>query len=281
MSTITAAQVKELRERTGLGMMDCKQALVESAGNIDVAIDNLRKSSALKAAKKSGRVAAEGRVITQLGASHGVIVEVNCETDFVARDENFITFVATVAAAAFAKKSENIEDYPQLLAAREALVQKLGENISIRRIAWLPGCISSYVHTNAKIAVLVSRTGGDESFGKDVAMHVAATNPQVVRPEDTPAAVVEQERAIFVAQASSSGKPADIVKKIVAGRVKKYLQEISLTEQGFVKDPSISIAELAKRNNAVIQKFVYFAVGEGIEKVTTDFAAEVRQQAGG
>ena len=280
MAAITAQMVKALRERTGLGMMDCKKALVESAGDADLAIENLRKSSGMKAAKKAGRTAAEGAVGFKVEAGTGVMVEVNCETDFCARDANFLAFVATVVNTVFDAKQSNVE---QLLTdglekIRVALVQKIGENISVRRAVVLAGNVQSYVHTNGKIGVLVVMEGGNDALGKDIAMHVAALNPQFVSEDTVPADLIAKEREIFVAQAASSGKPPEIVEKMVQGRVGKYLAEISLVAQPFVKDSAIKIAALLKKEGARVTQFVRYEVGEGIEVEAIDFAAEVKRQ---
>jgi elongation factor Ts len=287
MAEITASAVKELRERTGLGMMECKKALTETNGDIDLAIENMRKAGSMKAAKKAGRTAAEGIVMTKIAddGSYGVMVEVNSETDFAAREDNFVAFTGKVLAQVFATRSTDI---PALMAAgleadRLALVQKIGENISVRRAVVVGGegaTVGSYVHSNNKIAVLVSLNGGDQDLARDVAMHVAATNPLVVNPEDVPADVLGKESEIYTAQAAESGKPADIVEKMVSGRLRKYIEEVSLTEQAFVKDPDIKVGKLAKQANATIKSFVRFMVGEGIEKQVVDFAAEVAAQAG-
>jgi elongation factor Ts len=285
MAEITASAVKELRERTGLGMMECKKALVEATGDIELAIENLRKSGSMKAAKKAGRTAAEGLVMTKVAdnGSYGVMVEVNSETDFAAREENFIAFVTKVLGKVFASKSTDI---PALMAAgleedRLALIQKIGENISVRRAVVVGGegsTVGSYVHSNNKIAVLVALNGGDQDLARDVAMHVAATSPMVVKPEDVPADVLSKESEIYTAQAAESGKPADIVEKMVSGRLRKYIEEVSLTEQAFVKDPDIKVGKLVKQAGGTITAFVRFSVGEGIEKEVVDFAAEVAAQ---
>ncbi|HAB55811.1 MAG TPA: elongation factor Ts [Cellvibrionales bacterium] len=283
MAQIKATMVKELRDRTGLGMMECKKALTEAGGDIEAAIEEMRKSSGMKAAKKAGRTAAEGAVAVKVAddQSVGVLVEVNSETDFAARDDNFLGFVSEVVEAVFASKSTDIES---LLAAgletkREALVQKIGENISVRRAVVIEGAnVGAYVHGNGKIAVLTNLTAGDEALAKDVAMHVAAVNPQVAKPEDMPAELLEKERAIYIAQAEDSGKPAEIVAKMVEGRVRKFLAESSLTEQPFVKDPDLKIGQLLKNAGADINGFTRFEVGEGIEVEEVDFAAEVAAQ---
>ena len=280
MAAVTAAMVKELRERTGLGMMDCKKALVETEGDMDQAIDNLRKSSGMKAAKKAGRIAADGLIQIMTESDKGIMVEVNCETDFAAKDANFIAFAQSVSAALF--ESEDL-DVAGLMASgmeatREALVQKIGENCSVRRAARYQGQVASYLHTNGKIGVLVNFEGGDENLGKDLAMHIAAANPQVVSPENAGADVLEKEREIYTAQAAESGKPPEIVAKMVEGRIKKYLAEISLTEQAFVKDTDQKISALLKQHEAKVLDFSRFEVGEGIEKEEVYFAAEVAQQ---
>ena len=277
---VTAAQVKELRERTGLGMMDCKKALTEASGDIELAIETLRKSSGMKAAKKAGRTASDGLVRMRAGDGFAVLVEVNCETDFAARDENFTYFVDEVADAVLETKQT---DVAQLLesgfeAKREALVQKIGENVSIRRAALLENPGADYVHSNSKIGVLVALEGGDEALARDVAMHIAASNPMVVSPDDVPADVVSKEREIYTAQAADSGKPAEIVEKMIEGRVRKYLAEISLTEQPFVKDSATKVGKLLKGAGASVSCFVRYEVGEGIEKEEADFAAEVAAQ---
>ncbi len=285
MAAITAAMVKELRERTGLGMMECKKALVAVEGDIEKAIEELRKSGQAKAAKKAGRTAAEGVVMTKIAEdnSYGVLVEVNSETDFVARDENFLGYVEKVVAAAFERKEADVARLMEgeLEEARLALVQKIGENINVRRIHIVEGgVVGGYVHGNKRIAVLVSQEGGESELARDVAMHVAAVNPQVVNKEDMPAELVEKEKAIFKAQAEQSGKPAEIIEKMIVGRINKFLAENSLLEQPFVKDPEVKVGALAKKAGATISGFVRFEVGEGIEKEEVDFAAEVRAQAG-
>ena len=283
MAAVSASMVKELRERTGLGMMECKKALVEAEGDIDLAIENLRKSSGMKAAKKAGRVAAEGAVAAKVSedSSIAVMVEVNSETDFVARDDNFRAFVDAVLNKAFAEKQT---DVAQLMAgeledAREKLVQKIGENISVRRVVITEGdVIGSYVHGNNRIAVLVTLKGGDQELAKDVAMHVAAQNPEFVSPDQVSAEKIEKEKEILTAQALDSGKPADIVEKMIGGRIRKYLSDISLSEQPFVKDPDLTVGKLVKNAGAELQSFIRFEVGEGIEKDEKDFAAEVAEQ---
>jgi elongation factor Ts len=282
---MSAALVKELRERTGLGLLECKKALAAADGDIEKAIEELRKSSGMKAAKKAGRTAADGVVSTRIAedGSYGVIVEVNSETDFVARDENFLGFVARVVNAAFENRETDVAALMagDLEAAREALVQKIGENISVRRISLVTadaGVVGAYVHGNNRIAVLVELKGGDQDLAKDVAMHVAAVNPQVVAAEDMPAELIEKEREIYTVQAQDSGKPAEIVEKMIGGRIKKFLAENSLVEQPFVKDPDLTVGKLVSSAGASVVSFIRFEVGEGIEKEQVDFAAEVAAQ---
>ena len=280
---ISASMVKELRERTGLGMMDCKNALVETGGDMESAIDNLRKSSGMKAAKKAGRIASDGMISVKVSpdGQFGVIVEVNCETDFAARDENFIDFVQLVADKAYAERVTSIDELLSLglEPLRESLVQKIGENISIRRVeVFSSPHVSSYVHTNNKIGVLVALQGGSEVLGKDVAMHIAAASPMVVSPDEAPADAISKEREIYTVQASESGKPPEIAAKIVEGRIRKYLEEISLTEQAFVKDSDLTVGSLLKKEDSRVVKFRRYEVGEGIDKVEDDFAAEVAKQ---
>ena len=291
MANITAGMVKELRERTGLGMMDCKKALSASDGDMDKAIDDLRKASGLKAAKKASRVAAEGIVLTKIAedGNYGVIIEVNSETDFAARDENFLDFSQQAIELAY---SNNDADVQGILNAgledlRQALVQKVGENINLRRIDRLKfedanqGIVASYVHSNNRIAVLISLQGGDESLARDIAMHVAAVNPMVVRAEDVPEDVLAKESEIYSAQARESGKPEDIIEKMIIGRLRKFVAEISLLEQPFVKDSDKKIVDLLKEAGADVVNFVRYEVGEGIEKEEVDFAEEVAAQVQG
>lgn len=287
MANITASMVKELRERTGLGMMDCKKALAEADGDMDKAIEDLRKASGLKAAKKASRVAAEGVVMTRIAddGNYGVLIEVNSETDFVARDENFLNFAQQVLDAAFSNKSADVASLLEggLEDTRQALVQKIGENINLRRVERVEfedanaGIVESYIHNN-KIGVLVAITGGEESLARDIAMHIAAVNPMVTRAEDVPEEVLAKESEIYSAQAKESGKPEEIVKKMIEGRLRKFIAEVSLTEQPFVKDPDTKVGGLLKEAGADIVQFVRFEVGEGIEKEEEDFAAEVAAQ---
>ena len=282
---VTAALVKELRERTGAGMLDCKKALVETDGDIELAIENMRKSGQAKAAKKAGRIAAEGVILTKVEAGRATMLELNCETDFVARDEGFLKFGNELLEVAAANNINDIDalndaelNGSKVSEVRDALVAKIGENISPRRVINVEGdTLCAYVH-GGRIGVISILTGGDEELAKDVAMHVAAASPQFVKPENVPAEVVEKEKEIQIEIAIQSGKPAEIAEKMVAGRMKKFTGEVSLTGQPFVKDPSISVAELLKNNSADVINFVRFEVGEGIEKKTEDFAAEVAAQ---
>ncbi len=284
MAEITAALVKELRERTGLGMMECKKALQEAAGDIELAIDNLRKSGQAKAAKKAGNIAADGAIITAVSADgrQAIILEVNSQTDFVARDANFTAFAQGVARLALEHAVSDIAAIAELPmegttveGARVALVQKIGENIQLRRAQLLRGeRLVSYVH-GLKIGVVVALQGGDEDLGKDLAMHIAAANPMVVSAADVPADVLAKEKEIYAAKARESGKPENIIEKMIEGSLKKFLAEVSLVEQGFVKDPETKVADLLKKAGASVASFVRFQVGEGIEKKEVDFAAEV------
>jgi elongation factor Ts len=285
MANITAGMVKELRERTGLGMMDCKKALVESDGDMEKAIDDLRKASGLKAAKKAGRIAAEGTVLTKISedGNLGVIIEVNCETDFVARDDNFLKFANDVLDLAFTSRETDVAKLMAsgLESAREALVQKIGENINVRRVELIEfknindGIVDTYIHSNNRIAVLVAIKGGDDSLAKDIAMHVAAVNPIVVRAEDVPKELLAKESEIYSAQARESGKPEEIIEKMIQGRLRKYVAEVSLLDQAFVKDGEITVSALLKKAGADVVSFIRYEVGEGIEKEEVDFAAEV------
>ncbi|CFQ61692.1 elongation factor Ts [Yersinia frederiksenii] len=278
MVAITAALVKELRERTAAGMMECKKALVEANGDIELAIDNMRKSGQAKAAKKAGRIAAEGIILAKVSADgkFGVILELNCETDFVAKDAGFKAFGEEVINAALADKITDIEVLKAKFEEQRAnLVAKIGENINIRRIAALEGDIlGTYLH-GARIGVMVAATGADEELVKHIAMHIAASKPEYVKPEDVPAEVVAREHQIQLDIAIESGKPREIAEKMVEGRMRKFTGEVSLTGQNFVMDPSKTVGDLLKENNADVVNFIRFEVGEGIEKVETDFAAEV------
>ncbi|SBS35007.1 Elongation factor Ts [Marinomonas aquimarina] len=283
MAAVSAAMVKELRDRTGLGMMECKKALTAAGGDIEVAIEELRKSSGMKAAKKAGRTAAEGTIIMRVADdnSYGVLVEINSETDFAARDEGFLAFANKVADAVFASKETDMAVVisGEMLEAREALVQKIGENITPRRAVVVEGgLVAGYLHSNGQIASLVQLEGGNEELAKDVAMHVTAVNPRVVRGEDMPAEVLAKEEEIIRAQPDMAGKPAEIVDKMIGGRIKKFLAENSLNDQPFVKNPEVKVAQLAKDAGATVSSFVRIEVGEGIEVEETDFAAEVAAQ---
>ncbi len=282
---MSALQVKELRERTGLGLLECKKALAAAGGDIEAAIEELRKSSGMKAAKKAGRTAADGVVAMRIAddGSYGVLVEVNSETDFVARDDNFLAFVKQVTDKAFEGRTDEVaaiasDDIEQ---ARQALVQKIGENISVRRVTMVSadsGVVGGYVHGNHRIGVLVQLQGGDEDLARDVAMHVAAVNPAVVSPDNMPEELINKEREIFTAQAQDSGKPADIIEKMIDGRIRKYLAENSLTEQPFVKNPDTTVGKLVMAAGAAVAAFSRFEVGEGIEIDKVDFADEVAAQ---
>jgi len=284
MANITAGMVKELRERTGLGMMDCKKALVEAGGDMETAIEDLRKASGLKAAKKAGRTAAEGVVLTKVAddGSYAAVLEVNSETDFVARDDNFMAFANKTMDQVFSQKEADIAKLLEggLEAEREALVQKIGENINLRRAAILEGdVVDGYVHSNNRIAVLVALKGGNAELARDVAMHVAAVNPMVINGDDVPQDALDKEREIYTAQAQESGKPAEIIEKMIEGRIRKYVAEITLVEQPFVKDPDTKVGALLKNAGAEVVSFVRYEVGEGIEKEEVDFAEEVKAQA--
>lgn len=283
MVAITAALVKELRERTAAGMMECKKALVEANGDIELAIDNMRKSGQAKAAKKAGRIAAEGIILAKVSADgkFGVILELNCETDFVAKDAGFKAFGEEVINAALADKIVDIDALKAKFEEQRAnLVAKIGENINIRRIAVLEGdvlegdVLGTYLH-GARIGVMVAATGADEELVKHIAMHIAASKPEYVKPEDVPAEVVAREHQIQLDIAIESGKPREIAEKMVEGRMRKFTGEVSLTGQNFVMDPSKTVGDLLKENKADVVNFIRFEVGEGIEKVETDFAAEV------
>jgi len=280
---ISAAMVKELRERTGLGMMECKKALKEAGGDIEKAIEDLRKASGMKAAKKASRTAADGVVAVKVADdnSYAVAVEVNSETDFVARDDGFLAFVDTVAVKAFETKATDVAALMEgdLEAAREALVQKIGENITVRRAFLVEGgVVAAYVHSNAKIAAIVELEGGNADVAKDIAMHVTAVNPQVVSKEDMPEEVVAKEKDIILAQPDMASKPAEIAEKMVVGRINKFLAENSLVEQAFVKNPEQKVGQVAKDAGATVKSFVRIEVGEGIEVEEVDFAAEVAAQ---
>jgi elongation factor Ts len=282
---VTAALVKELRERTGAGMLDCKKALVETDGDVEQAIENMRKSGQAKAAKKAGRIAAEGVILTHVSGNKATMLELNCETDFVARDEGFLAFGNKLIEVASTNNINDMEalneadfDGVTVATARDNLVAKIGENISPRRVVNVEGDnLGAYVH-GGRIGVIAILTGGDEDLAKDIAMHVAAASPQFVKPSDVPADVVEKEKEIQVELAMKEGKPADIAEKMVMGRMKKFTGEISLTGQPFIKEPKTSVGDLLKSKGADVVNFIRFEVGEGIEKKTEDFAAEVAAQ---
>ncbi|GIU05509.1 translation elongation factor Ts [Shewanella glacialipiscicola] len=274
---ITAAQVKELRERTGAGMMDCKNALTETDGDMELAIDNMRKSGAAKAAKKAGNIAADGTILIKNGEGFAALLEVNCQTDFVAKDSNFLGFANAVLDVAAASKV-TIEDLKaQFEDARVALVTKIGENINIRRVEYIDGAnLSSYRH-GERIGVVVAGNA-DEEILKHIAMHVAASKPEFVNPEDVPADLVARERALQIEISMNEGKSAEIAEKMVAGRMKKFTGEISLTGQAYIMEPKKTVGEFLKEKGATITNFVRLEVGEGIEKKEEDFAAEVAAQ---
>jgi len=291
--TISAAMVKDLRERTGLGMMECKAALTETHGDMNAAIDLLRKKAGAKVEKKAGRTAAEGAVGVYLSADRklAALVEVNSETDFVAKGDDFQAF-ANAVAAAIAKHNPadvsavndiKLDSGETVAKTREGLVAKLGENIGVRRFVRLAaksGQVASYVH-GRKIGVLVEVAGGDDTLAKDIAMHIAASKPECVSKEQVPAELIAKEKEIFSAQAAQSGKPANIIEKMVEGRINKFLAEITLLGQPFVKDPDSSVEKLLKAKGATVAGFTRYEVGEGIEKKTGDFAAEVMAQVKG
>ncbi len=288
---VTAAMVKELRERTGAGMMECKKALVETGGDLDAAVEFLRKSGLAQADKKASRVAAEGKIALAVAddGRQAVMVEVNCETDFVAKDNSFIAFANAVAQNALQQSPGDVEslmgsslDGGTVEERRQALISKIGENIQVRRFvrATSEGALGAYVH-GGKIGVLVDVSGGDESLAHDLAMHVAAMNPEFVSADDVPADVIAREKDILVAQAQSSGKPPEIIEKMVTGRLRKHLSGITLLGQPFVKDGDLTVGKLLEQNGASINGFDRLAVGEGIEKKEDNFADEVMQQVTG
>ena len=286
MANISAALVKELRERTAAGMMDCKKALEEANGDIELAIENMRKSGQAKAAKKAGRIAAEGVIFARTEGNVAVMVELNCETDFVSKDAGFLAMGQKIVEIAATQK---IADVDALKAADFGngesveltitnLIAKIGENMNLRRVMLVEGDnLGTYVH-GSRIGVITKLVGGTDELAKDLAMHVAANSPQFVKPEDVSAEVVAKEREIQIDIAINSGKPKEIAEKMVEGRMKKFTGEVSLTGQPFVKDPSMTVAELLKKEGADVVSFTRFEVGEGIEKQETDFAAEVAAQ---
>ncbi len=280
--TIKASDVKNLRDKTGLGMMECKKALEEASGNLEEAITNLRKNSALKAEKKSGRTAVEGVILAEKTDKEILFVEVNCETDFVAKDQNFLDFCnETLSSATKKSSSENIfeEVSSAMEEKRMSLVQKIGENIIIRKIEVISGEITEfYIHSNRKIASGVSLISGSEAVAKEISMHIAATNPIVLSPEDLDKEFIEKEREIFRSQVENTDKPKEILEKMVEGKLNKQLADISLLKQPFVKDPSKKIETFLSESNSEIKSFVRLEVGEGIEIEKKDFAEEVQSQ---
>lgn len=286
---ITAALVKELRERTGAGMMDCKKALQDANGDIEVAIEEMRKSGAAKAAKKAGRIAAEGIISIKQDGNNVIILEINCETDFVAKDENFLEFANNVINAIATQAPADVDALMGLNLGEQTveeaiqqLVAKIGEKITIRRFEKqsVAGQIGTYLH-GSRIGVIVELEGGDESLAKDLAMHIAASKPVCVSEDQVSQEILDKEKEIFSAQAEESGKPADIIEKMVSGRIKKFLKEITLLGQPFVKDPDQTVEKLLKSANASVVSFLRYEVGEGIEKRTDNFAEEVMAQAKG
>lgn len=288
--SITASMVKELRERTGAGMMECKKALVETDGDLDGAVEVLRKSGQAKADKKASRVAADGRAVIAQDGNKAVVVEINSETDFAAKDDNFIAFAEAVAATALtagtsdvaAFANEKLADGRTVEEARTELISKIGENIGVRRIEFVEsaGVIGSYSH-GARIGSIVALDGGDEALARDVAMHVAAMNPQYIDESGVPAETLQREQRIETEKAQESGKPPEIIEKMVAGRVNKYLKEITLLGQPFVKDTDVSVGKLLQEASATVTSFARFEVGEGIEKKEDNFVEEVMAQVKG
>ncbi|MDH3947420.1 MAG: translation elongation factor Ts [Gammaproteobacteria bacterium] len=291
---ITAALVKELRERTGAGMMECKKALVETDGDIEAAIEHMRKTGLTKADKKAGRIAAEGLVAIKSSndGKQAAIVEVNCETDFVAKGDDFKNFVEAIAQRVLDKQPADVDallalslsddDTTSIEDVRKTLIAKLGENMSVRRFELIngKGTLASYMH-GARIGVVVDVEGGEDTLGKDIAMHIAASRPVCVSENEVPQEQIDKEKEIFSAQAAESGKPADIIEKMVSGRIKKFLKEVTLLGQPFVKDPDQTVEKLLKGTGAKVNTFVRFEVGEGIEKKQESFADEVMAQVKG
>lgn len=286
MAAISASAVKDLREKTGVGMMEAKKALEETGGDAEKAIDLLRKKGLSAAAKKAARVASEGMIAAHVAGKTGVLAEVNSETDFVAKNEDFQKFARGIAELAATQNPENVEAMAQMSiggenveAKRNALVQKIGENIAVRRFVRFEtaGQLATYLHGN-RIGVMVDYTGGDESLGKDLAMHIAAANPQHLSRETVPADALARERAIFEAQAKESGKPENIIGKMVDGKLEKFFGDVCLLEQVFIKDPDGKLKVKNLLKGAVINRFVRLQLGEGIEKKKTDFAEEVAAQ---
>lgn len=292
--SVTAAMVKELRERTGSGMMECKKALVETGGDLEVAIENMRKSGMAKADKKAGRIAAEGliAIATSGDASTTSIVEINSETDFVSKGDDFLDFTAAVANTVVNNDVVDVDALNSTQVTAEAvtvdekrrqLISKVGENINVRRFETIKTngtIVGAYMH-GIRIGVLVEMEGGDVALAKDIAMHIAAIKPMCISEAEVPATEIEKEKEIFKSQAADSGKPAEIVEKMIVGKIKKFLKGITLLGQPFVKDGDVTVEQLLKSNNAKVVSFVRFEVGEGIEKKEDDFAAEVMAQARG
>lgn len=291
MAKISASLVKELRERTGSGMMECKKALEVTAGDLEAAIEHLRKTGQAKAEKKAGRIAAEGQIVIQHSGSSAALVEINCETDFVAKDQNFQNFTAQVTELLLAERPADVDQLLTLSLpngetvdeTRKHLIAKIGENINVRRFAIVTtetGLLNSYLHGN-RIGVVVELQGGDAALAKDIAMHVAASRPLCVTPEQVPATVLDKEREIYRAQAEQEGKPANIAEKMVEGRLRKYLKEVTLLGQPFIKEPDQTVEQLLKQAGASVVRFERLELGEGIEKKVDNFAEEVMAQARG
>lgn len=281
---IKASQVKELREMSGVAMMECKRALVDCEGDIEKALDLLRSNSALKAEKKATRVAAEGILKTFSGNTHATLIEINSETDFAAKDANFVTFTEEVGSYISNNKVYNISaiQESEIEEKRKALIQTIGENIQLRRLETLEFSSDMnsgvYLHSDSKLAAVVVLSGGDESLAKDIAMHVAAFNPLCLSQADIDPEVLEREKAIYMVQAEESGKPKEIMEKMIEGKLKRFLSEVSLLSQAFVKDSEVSIEKLLSDNNATIESYSRLKVGEGIEVETKNFADEVAEQ---
>lgn len=294
---ITAALVKELRERTGAGMMECKKALVENQGDIEAAIAAMRKSGQAKAAKRAGRIAAEGLITIQQNNHRVAMLEVNCETDFVAKGDDFKKFCATLAESVLDTRPINLSALMvmpffagktggiSVEEARQELIAKVGENINVRRYVLLnahdSGCLGVYLHTNSRIGVIVDMRGGTPELAKDVAIHIAASRPICIKPEEVPADLLDKEREIYAAQAATSGKPANVLDKMVDGRMQKFLNEVALIGQPFVKKPEQTVGELLQAGQASVAQFQRFEVGEGLEKKADNFAEEVLKQVQG
>ena len=281
--SISASQVKELREMSGVGMMECKKALVETDGDLNKALDLLRANSSLKAEKKASRVAADGEVKIAKNSEYSSLIEINSETDFAAKDSQFRDFAGEVAEYLINNKVTDMADLSSMFEEkRQSLIQSIGENIQLRRLQTLDvpsgGCIGAYLHSDGKLAAIVSIDTDNKELAKDLAMHVSATNPTCLQSEDIDPELLERERSIFLAQAEESGKDASIMEKMVEGKVKRFLSEVTLVSQGFVKNPDQSIEELLKENNTSILAFARLKVGEGIEVEVKDFAAEVAEQ---